>query len=74
MLSRKHYVKLAEALRRSKSIADAASMIADFLQEDNPRFDRGRFLAAAQVVEETEGTASERRAIRSLRMVPYLRD
>lgn len=56
-MSRKDYVALAEALKQAKDkhreilgagsvLKDAAERIADVLQSDNPRFDRGRFLTA----------------------------
>lgn len=45
-MTRKDYVRLAEALRISESVEEAASNIADVLKRDNPRFDRARFYAA----------------------------
>jgi hypothetical protein len=58
MLSRKHYQKLAAALKSNRIAYDDnpdqhvqwcgdVQRIADVLEEDNPRFDRDRFLDAA---------------------------
>lgn len=64
-MTRKDYVNLAEALRRSYTLApvaggidaeswkrgvyDAVLQVSTVLAQDNPRFDRARFLAAAGV-------------------------
>lgn len=59
-MTRKDYVKLAEALRLSRptlwnDIGRAAwraarDSIADTLQDDNPRFDRERFYNATEAI------------------------
>lgn len=54
-MTRKHYVMLAGALRRARERDDVAQgtvdavavEIASTLGDDNPRFDRARFLRAA---------------------------
>lgn len=58
-MTRKDYILLAAAIRacrfdgmdpvRAAIHADYANRVSDALAQDNPRFDRGRFLAAAGV-------------------------
>lgn len=56
-MSKKHYIRLAEVIRLAKPYAegsdqaerivrDIAGTIANVCEDDNPRFDRARFLAA----------------------------
>jgi predicted nucleic acid-binding protein len=55
-MHRKHYVLIAQAIRKMRRqhgdrygfIAAVAENVADVLAADNPRFDRGRFLAACE--------------------------
>lgn len=59
-MTRRHYVMLAEAIRkgrydgmdpiRTAIHGDYARLVADALAKDNQAFDRARFLAAAGVV------------------------
>lgn len=57
-MTRKDYVLIAEALKealtnssedRAYGVESAAQFVADALQQENPKFDRGRFLAAVGV-------------------------
>lgn len=48
-MTRKDYVLIAAALREARTVAEAARLLADQLAQDNPRFDRERFLKAAGV-------------------------
>jgi len=54
--SKKHYEKVAEALREQESMhrdygapsmRTAASVLAHMFEQDNPKFNRERFIAAA---------------------------
>lgn len=55
MMSKKHYVEIAKAIRACEqpatvetaaSISELAQRLASVFQNDNPRFDRARFLTA----------------------------
>ena len=53
-MSRKHFERLADIVRRNLSVDAAtrkhvAEELAEFCAEQNPRFDRERFLAACGV-------------------------
>lgn len=58
-MARKHYIKIAEMFRkesRQRNYSDEsldllhnlASNLADILQEENPHFDRARFMKAVE--------------------------
>lgn len=49
-MTRKDYVKIAEALRLAIGLDDAIERIAVVMKEDNPRFDRDRFLRAVGII------------------------
>ncbi len=48
MLSRQHYVALAEILRKNKNYESVRDALTEYLQMDNPRFDRERFLSVCK--------------------------
>lgn len=61
-MSRKNYVAIAAALKQTRdsynpgwnpnlfrALNDASKTLADYLESDNPRFDRARFLTACGV-------------------------
>jgi hypothetical protein len=57
MFTRQHYQRIAEILRRqqeatNEDLTDVAKQLALYFKEDNPRFDRARFLRAAGVLDE----------------------
>jgi hypothetical protein len=59
MLSRKHYFELAQVIADSKEAGDRLSLevaIIDWLQHNNPRFDRQRFRDAIQKFEKQAAT------------------
>lgn len=45
-MSRKHYEKIAEALRKNDDKRNIILELSMFFSEDNPRFDTTRFLEA----------------------------
>lgn len=48
-MTKRHFVKIAGIIRLSSGISDrerVASQFADMLKQENPRFDRERFIAA----------------------------
>ena len=45
-MTRKDYEAIAKALRAAGTVTDAISNIADVMAQDNPRFDRKRFIGA----------------------------
>lgn len=47
MMSRKNYRALAEILATSRTVPEVTARLSRYLAEDNPRFDRNRFLIAA---------------------------
>lgn len=49
--SKKDYEATARILHESKSKKEAEEKFADYFSEDNPRFDRERFLNAAKTGE-----------------------
>ncbi len=58
MMSKKHYIEIAQAIKASevpataetrKSIAELAKRLANVFAADNPRFDRARFIKACGV-------------------------
>jgi len=53
-MSRKDYIKMAKILGTSDNVGEVHSKYADYAQEDNPRFDRGRFYSAVQKAKETK--------------------
>ena len=46
-LSRKNYVAIAAALKASQASIETVKAVAEVFEQDNPRFDRDRFLSAA---------------------------
>lgn len=49
MLSKKHYIRFAKLFRENKEIGELKNDIISYFEEDNPRFDRERFLKAANL-------------------------
>lgn len=52
MMSRKHFNKLAEILKRTEAKRETIEQIAEFCAEQNPRFDRERFIEASSWIGE----------------------
>lgn len=48
MMTRKHFIALARALRESEASDLTINMVAHACKQDNPNFDRERFIAAAR--------------------------
>ena len=57
MITKKHYIKIAEILNRNRikiyQFCYIVDDLADYFESDNPNFDRDRFIEA--VYEESEG-------------------
>lgn len=47
MMTRKNYIAIAEVLDANRAPLALVQDMADLLEEDNPRFDRDRFIAAS---------------------------
>jgi hypothetical protein len=66
MLSKKHYIRIAEILKTVKTehnkkciftvkaLEDLENRLVQYFSEDNPRFDNWRFKRASSVLEEKE--------------------
>jgi hypothetical protein len=45
-MTRKHYEKIAKAISKGTDIVVLVEILMDIFEEDNPRFDRDKFLIA----------------------------
>jgi len=45
-MTRKHYEKIAKAISKGTDIVVLVEMLMDIFEDDNPRFDREKFLIA----------------------------
>lgn len=45
--AKKQYIEIAKILKNSKSVDEVRNKLADMFEEDNPRFDKDKFIQAA---------------------------
>ena len=63
MITRKHYVALANMMGKSANLTEFELKLIRFLAEDNPRFNGAKFLIAISTMRSSsEGKSKEQRA------------